>query len=326
MGVSLFRAPLPSAMRSFYQKFLTERGLRDENDAECIALYFDEEDTIIACGARTDRLLKQFAVSPAAEGTGACAAVASALVDNAFEAGIMHLMLCTKPENERMFGSLGFYTLVATGDAILMENRRDGLDRYLAALPHPEGKVGAVVCNCNPFTLGHRYLIDTASKQVDALHVFVLSEEGSQFSPAERIDLVRKGTADLKNCYVHESNAYLVSRATFPAYFIKDTARVEDVRTDLDLLLFCRRIAPALGISVRFVGTEPFCPVTRAYNGRMKELLPANNIELVELPRHNDISASKVRALMKEGDLETIRTLVPETTYDLIRSKLTTDA
>ena len=58
----------------------------------------------------------------------------------------------------------------------------------------------------------------------------------------------------------------------------------------------------------------------------MKKLLPANNIELVELPRHNDISASKVRALMKEGDLETIRTLVPKTTYDLIRSKLTTDA
>ncbi len=35
------------------------------------------------------------------------------------------------------------------------------------------------------------------------------------------------------------------------------------------------RLAPALQITHRFVGTEPLCPLTRNYNQRMKSLLEA---------------------------------------------------
>ena len=76
-----------------------------------------------------------------------------------------------------------------------------------------------------------------------------------------------------------------MSRATFPAYFIRDEEHADEVRSDLDITLFAERIAPALNITVRFVGDEPFSPVTKAYNNRMKELLPAHGIELVEIPR-----------------------------------------
>ena len=31
----------------------------------------------------------------------------------------------------------------------------------------PTGNIGAIVMNCNPFTLGHRYLIETAASQVE---------------------------------------------------------------------------------------------------------------------------------------------------------------
>lgn len=321
MGISLEKTPLNPRIKKSYASFLSERGLRDENDADCIALYYDDDYDLVATGARSGRLIKQIAVSEKAEGTGAAASIISELVNQASSEGITHLMLCTKPANKKMFMSMGFYPLSETRDALLMENKPDGLDKFLSALPHPEGNIGAVVCNCNPFTLGHRFLIESAAKQCDALHVFVLSEDGALFSPKERIDLVRAGTADLKNVYVHESSVYLVSRATFPAYFIKETERVENVRTDLDLKLFCERIAPALGIKTRFVGTEPFCPVTNSYNKRMKELLPDYGINCIEIPRHKDISASRVRALIKEGKLEETKLLVPETTYELIQRR-----
>ena len=98
------------------------------------------------------------------------------------------------------------------------------------------------------------------------------------------------------------------------------------MKTDLDIELFCRRIAPALGITKRFVGEEPFSPVTRAYNNRMKELLPEHGIELIEIPRLSEISASKVRSLIKAGEYARTEEMVPETTYEIIQSRFGADA
>ena len=118
---------------------------------------------------------------------------------------------------------------------------------------------------------------------------------------------------------VTKSRDYLVSRATFPTYFIKDRANTANVQTDLDIAIFTDRIAPALSITRRFVGTEPFCPVTNAYNERMKQLLPEKGIELIEIERKNGISASRVRRLMAAGDLAAVRELVPDATYEYIK-------
>ena len=38
---------------------------------------------------------------------------------------------------------------------------------------------GSIVMNCNPFTLGHRYLIEYAAKNVDNLYIFVVEMTGS---------------------------------------------------------------------------------------------------------------------------------------------------
>ena len=87
-----------------------------------------------------------------------------------------------------------------------------------------------------------------------------------------------------------------------------------------------KRIAPALGISKRFVGNEPYSPVTNAYNTKMKELLPAHGIELVEILRYGvdgdssglAVSASRVRKLLKDGDIEAARMLLPKTSFEII--------
>ena len=170
--------------------------------------------------------------------------------------------------------------------------------------------------------------METASAQCDNLYIFVLSEDGGNgdFPPAVRYELVKGGTAHLKNVIVCRSDDYIISRSTFPAYFLKDSADAENVRADLDLILFAARIAPALGITKRFVGTEPFDAVTRKYNARMHEILPRYGIEVKELPRKDGISAGRVRALLKERKFDEIREIVPENVYEYLSGNPAQDA
>lgn len=287
-----------------------------------------EDDEIIATGSLDGCTLKCIAVSPMHQGEDLSARILTELRREALERGEDRLLLFTKPGNEAMFAPFGFHPLVRTADCLLMEDRRDGLARFLAGLERPSQDVetGCIVCNCNPFTLGHRYLIETAAKQVSALHVFVLSERKSLFPPEVRLQLVKEGCSDLKNVFVHETGPYMVSSATFPSYFIKDKPRVGEIFCELDIRLFGEKIAPALRINRRFVGTEPNCPVTRFYNEQLKLRLPEYGIELTEIPRRTcggeAISASRVRALMEEGNIEAIRPLVPEITCETIRRML----
>ena len=326
MDISLFPAPLQGRLGERYKDFLFSCGLRDEADADVIALMTDDDFAIVACGARAGHTLKQFAVSPAIEGGGACASILSALQSEAMQRGIARLFLCTKPQNLRMFASMGFYPIVSTADAVLTENRRNGFSDYLASLPRFDGVRGAVVMNADPFTRGHLHLLEYAAAHCDALYVFAVSEDGSLFSPEERYAMIERGSAHIRNRVVCRSDMYLVSRATFPAYFIRDESRVDAVRSDLDIELFRTRIAPALGVTKRFVGEEPFSPTTRAYNERMKALLPEKGIELIEIPRLADISASRVRALLRAGKYEKTAEAVPETTYETILRHFGTDA
>ena len=318
MDISLFPVPLPRLLAARYKDFLSSAGLRDEGDAEVVALMTDDDFRILACGARAGHTLKQFAVSPDFEGGGACASVLSALLDDAASRNIRRLFLCTKPKNSAMFASMGFFPIVSTAEAVLMEDRKNGFADWLSALPRFDGLCGAIVMNGDPFTRGHLHLCEYAAQNCDALYLFSVSEGGSLFSPDERYEMMRAGTAHLKNCHVVRADAYLVSRATFPAYFIRDEKHADAVKADLDIELFRTRIAPALHITRRFVGEEPFSPTTSAYNERMKTLLPERGIALFEIPRLDAISASRVRALLKEGAVEQTRGLVPETTYAAI--------
>ena len=326
MGITILRTPLNARRQKEYLAFLTAARLRDEEDADLVAWMTDNDGELVGCGSLAGHTLKQVAVAPAIEGTGAMATILSALINEAAQMGIFRLFLCTKPANKMMLASMGFHTVVQISDAILMENRKNGAADFVASLPRFEGTCGAVVCNCDPFTLGHRHLIEYASVHCDHLYVFAVAEKGSLFSPEERLDMIRRGTADLSNCHVLSSDLYLVSRATFPAYFIKDKTRADLVKADLDIAFFAEHLAPALHITARFVGEEPYSPVTAAYNERMKELLPQHGIRLEEIPRYDGISASRVRALIQAGEYEKTRELVPETTYETILRHAGTNA
>lgn len=185
---------------------------------------------------------------------------------------------------------------------------------------------GVVVMNCNPFTLGHRYLIEQAAKQVERLFVMVVREDCSLFAYAERKAMVEQGVAHLRNVTVIDGSEYAISQATFPTYFLKRLDDAADTQMLLDLDLFRRHIAPALGTTVRFVGTEPTDRLTRRYNQLMHDVL-ADVRETARLEKKgNAVSASRVRKAMEQGDMSTIRQLVPPTTLPYIIAHLATQA
>lgn len=302
--------------------FLEANDLKYEGGADYTILLLDENDEIVGTGSLCGNVLKYIAVDDAIQGEGGAASIVSGLVKYAYSLGRSKLFLFTKPKNENLFKSLGFYPMVTTKSVVYMENSRNGLEGFLASMQKGKGVQGAIVANCNPFTNGHRYLMEKAAGEVDTLHVFVVSRDSSEFSFKERFELVREGTKDIKNLILHESGDYMVSYATFPTYFIKDSASAEQVNVELDLMLFAKRIAPALNITKRFVGTEPYCKVTNAYNSAMKQILPEYGIEVIEIERIGGISASAVRRCMSDGNLEGIKALVPETTFEHIREKM----
>lgn len=313
--------PFSGRKLSALQAFLSKAGL-DYEPAVQFTVNILQDDEIIATGSLDCNILKCIAVSEDHQGEGLTATILTELQKEAFFRDLRHLFLYTKPSNQTMFESLFFYPVARTADALLMENEKDGIKNFVAALDCPtrDGVIGAIVANCNPFTLGHRYLIETAASQCDWLHVFILSEDRSEFSAETRLELVRKSTSDLPNVTVHQTGDYLISYATFPRYFIKDKNSTGNIQCQLDIEIFSKHFAPALNISRRYIGTEPLSPVTNAYNQQLKQELPKSGIQVLEIPRLEvsgvPISASAVRAALEKGDFEGLKTLVPPATYE----------
>lgn len=311
---------LKGKKRDAWQQLLQQEALTPDENADVTALLWDGE-ILAGTASRLGNLVKCVAVDSRYQGQGLTAQLLTVLRQDGTAQGISHLFLYTKPQNEHLFRPLFFYPVAQSPDVLLMENRKDGITEFLRTLPKAEvrGKIGSIVANCNPFTLGHRYLIETASRQCDHLYVFVLSEDKSLFSFADRMEMVKLGTADLKNVTVLPTGPYLISAATFPTYFLKEGAQADSAQCKLDCAVFADRFAPHFGITCRFVGTEPNCPVTAAYNEAMKQILPSLGVEVVEIPRITQeqqlISASRVRQLLQAGAWDELEKLVPPTTY-----------
>ena len=304
-----------------WEQLLQKTGLVPEETPEQVVLLWEGED-LAATGSRQGNILKYFAVDPNHQGEGLLATLITALRQEAFGLGYRHLFLYTKPANEHMFRDLMFYPVAATDKVLLMEDKPGGVQSFLKTMPLDScnGTVGAAVMNCDPFTLGHRYLVETAAKECDRLYVFVLSEDRGYFSATDRLAMVKAGTADLENVTILPTGPYLISAATFPTYFLKDREGAEQVQCLLDVAIFCKYYAPYFGIKRRYVGTEPLSPMTNQYNGALKAHLPQKGIEVRELARlekaGTPVSASAVRNALARGDWDTLRTLVPATTLD----------
>ena len=304
LSVPLFRKKVES--------FLKTNGLRLEKVNLYMAIQ-DADENILAGGGLDGDTIKCIAVSEKARSGGLAVPLISRLISVAAQQGHTNVKVFTKPENTAIFESLGFTVLGRAPKAVLMENGR-GLAAYLSGFPVKPGMTdgharpdrasrGVIIMNANPFTIGHKYLIEKAAGQVDHLFVIVVKEDVSRFPYADRLAMTKAACADFSNVTVCEGSDYQISAATFPTYFLKELSDASETQMRLDLDIFARHIAPALGATVRFVGSEPQDALTARYNAIMKEVLPAAGVQVVELPRlcHSEqgeespVSASAVR-------------------------------
>ncbi|MBQ7623908.1 MAG: [Clostridia bacterium] len=315
-----------ASARAAWEELLSSFGLVPDSPPDLTALLWDG-DALAAAGSLCGNIIKYVAVKSDYQGEGLAPKIVTALRGEAFSRGITHLFLYTKPRNAETFSSLFFYEVAETRDVLLLESEKDGVSKYLSSLPPPEKaeNAGCCVMNCNPFTLGHRYLIEQAAKNCDILYVFILSEDKSEFTANDRLLLVKAGVSDLRNVRVYPSGDYLISSATFPNYFLKDRDLTGAAHCMLDIEIFTKYYAPHFGIKRRFVGSEPLSPLTQSYNDALIKNLPERGIEVTVIPRLEKdgvpVSASAVRALLHKGKEEELSRLVPATTLSFLKEK-----
>jgi [citrate (pro-3S)-lyase] ligase len=312
------------AVRTFLAGFdLTFDGAVDYTVA------FYQNDEMIATGSLAGEVLRNIAVSPRLQGEGLTANVVSHLMQQAGQRGIYHYFIYTKPSAAPMFTALGFREVARTEPiAVLLESGLGSITDYCQeiaqkAMRLPGGTRAALVVNCNPFTLGHKAVISRAASENDSVIVLVVSEDKSLFPFAVRFQLVQQGLAEFSNVLVLPAGKYIVSSATFPSYFTRGEATAK-AQTRLDATIFARYIAPALAITKRYVGDEPYCTTTCGYNEALAEILPQHGVGLEIMPRimseGEAISASRVRELIRKEDWLAVKDLVPETTYQYLVS------
>lgn len=332
------------------EQFLDDNGLRLDDVDYYAALVDDTTDEIVAGGGLKEGVIKCVAVADGHKGEAVANQIVSHLIAHANADGHQCVKLFTKPQNRQMFESMSFRLLAEAPKAILMETGIGGIKRYSEELEREKGKVkseksnselhhlnpstpqpimpqsGIIIMNCNPFTLGHRYLIEQAAQQVDTLYILVVREDCSMFGYDERKAMIVRGVANINNVVVCDGSEYSISATTFPTYFLKCLSDASDTQMTLDIDLFRRHIAPALGATVRFVGTEPDDPLTRRYNELMKSMLP----DVREVARLQQggvaVSASRVRKAIVENHLALAARLVPPTTVPYIVAHLATRA
>lgn len=290
-------------VREQVERFLATNALRLDEVERYYGIFRLEEDEILAGGGIYHDIIKCVAVREDMREERLFNMLVSHLMSVAREEGHFSCKVFTKPTNLTIFRSLGFETIGQSPKALFMENSLTELKKYknylqnhaLATAP----KRGLIVMNANPFTRGHRYLVEQAAAQVDQLYIIVVKENKSLFDYRYRLAMVQQGCIDIANTKVLEGSDYQISSATFPTYFLKQVTDATDEHIRLDLDVCLRHIVPTLGITHRFVGSEPTDALTARYNELMHEVLSLQGVEVVEIERLKQngqvISASTLR-------------------------------
>lgn len=303
---------------------LFSRGLMiDQHVTETINLYDDYE--LIGTISYDENVIKMIAVSEAHEKEN-LTGILLHYVMRLFETkGIVKYFLYTPVANEVIFNNLNLSLVSKTKDIALFENAFHPIDQTLKHIAssltfHGKRRAG-IVMNCNPITKGHLYLIETCAKENDDVIIFLVETNRSVFSFDVRFHLVKEATKHLSNVHVIPSTPYIISPATFPTYFLKEISEASNLFIHLDLTIFKEHFFPAFSLTFRYVGTEPLDLATSNYNEVMKTIFGSQLVIIDRLAFGEQvISASKVRAIMKEKNYDEIKKWVPDVTYQYLMS------
>lgn len=313
--------------------FLLKFSLDYEIDID-YTVVIRENNRVIATCSKSKDVLKGFAIEENLQGQGITNLLIKNIQDKLFDEGIFHSFIFTKPEYSQTFQSFGYRVVSSVEEVILLEYGFSGIEKSLDSIQNKfnldkNTTNTALVMNCNPFTLGHRYLIEKANETSEGVLIFVVEEDRSLFNFRDRYNMVKDGVRDLKNVKVIPGGKYIISSNTFPSYFLREESKVMKAYTKLDATIFRDYFCERFNITRRMLGEEPYCPVTKSYNDSLKEILEVKNIKVEVIPRkwisnpENYISASKVRQLIKlnNSSLDQLSDLIPKTTLEFLRTK-----
>lgn len=284
---------------------------------------------IIATGSASGNILKYFFAKCTYSGQGAIGIIYNSLLEYIIEKGYNSYFVFTTPNNKNIFESLGLKEVYSTSSVMLLEggfyNYNKWTDGLIKEIGPKAGTRGAIIVNCNPMTLGHKFLMEKALQEVDELLIFVVEEDLSIFPFEARYNIIKSEFKNNKNVKVLKGGPYIISRGTFPTYFIKQKDKMLQIYTELDAKIFADKIAKDLQIDIRFLGSEPKDLVTLQYNNSLQEILQERNIgvKIVERKEHENkpISASYVRSLLKEDKIIEAFELLPQSTIEFLKTE-----
>ncbi|NLN82933.1 MAG: GNAT family N-acetyltransferase [Firmicutes bacterium] len=291
----------------------------------CAGLFIDEE--LLAIGGFLDNTIMNLAVAKSARGKGLMQFLLEHLQAELKIRGFAHLFIYTTPENEKIIKSLGFHLLYGNRQYIFAENRFWGISSFGRNLAQQtaEAEGVALVVNANPFTYGHLHLVEQALKIKDRVRILLVETDKSYFPFSERLQMLKEGVKHLKGVSVFAGGPYTLAAGVFPDYFLKQSGEQTKLQAELDCHLFGRYLGPALNCSIRLFGQEPLDVTTAQYVQAAQNILPQYDIEVRIIPRlaYRDqiISASRVRALYKEGNFLQLENLVPPSTFKFLQEK-----
>ena len=318
--------------------FLKPLGFEfNPSDVAFTLILYSLNGDIIGTGSYKGRILKYVAVAPKYRDSTAFALIVTTLTEKVL-ANYKNTYVFTRPENAKYFKGLGFKQIAEAKPLFCM--LEFGFDtvadyqNYLKVLKKPAttSDIASIVVNCNPFTAGHLHLIEKASFENEWVYLFVVEEDLSVFPFEIRWSLIKKGIAHLNNVVMVKGGDYIVSGAIFPSYFLKneDVSDIMKKQAELDIDIFANYVVPVLGIKKRYVGTENYCKTTAAYNIAMHHILPQHEVKVIEIERivtkgdskekPKCISASMVRAAIKNNNLELMLACLPEPTREFLLS------
>ncbi len=318
--------------------FLKPLGFEfDPGEVEFTLILYALNGDLIGTGSHKGKILKYVAVSTKYRDSTAFALIVTTLTERVLAVN-KNTYVFTRPANAKYFKGIGFkeiasakplFTVLEFGFETIV-NYQDYL-RSIKATTKTE-KIASIVVNCNPFTKGHRYLIEKAAMENELVYLFVVEEDLSVFPFAVRWKLIKNGINHLNNVVMVKGGDYIVSGSIFPAYFLKNES-ISDImkkQAELDVSIFANYIIPVLGIRKRYVGTENYCKTTAAYNEAMKTILPTVGVNIVEIERITSsenpqnpsmcISASLVREAIKNNTLCDMMSCLPDSTRDFLLS------
>lgn len=309
-------------------KLLEENDLLlEEGIQHTIGIYKDS--VLLASGSIKGNILMCIAVKEDRQNSNIINILMENLLLKARNLGIENLFVFTKDRYINSFKHLGFNLVSMVNGVAVLEIPPFGLSNYLKKISKLKFKndssktIGSIIMNCNPFTLGHRFLVEESLKYCDYLYIFIVEEDKSTFPFLDRYEMVLQGVNDLGRVKVIPGGDYIISSITFPSYFLKNK-NVKKHQADIDIDIFTKHIASTMNINKRFVGTEPYCETTKMYNEVLSENLKESGIDLVIIERFivagEYVSASKVRRILIENDFDKLNKYLPKSTIKYLKN------